>query len=210
MTAVKDYKKEYKDFYSPKLTPGLVEIPEMCFVAVNGQGKPNVPDGEYQKAIEVLYTIQYTIKMSKKGETVPAGYFDYVVPPLESLWWLSDNTSDFKDKSKYQWTAMILLPEFVTKDIFKWACMEAEKKKKISTEKAYLLKYRDGLCIQCLHIGSYNDEPKTLALMDNYIKEQNLKQDVNDKRRHHEIYLLGPTKAEESKMKTILRVPVKK
>lgn len=210
MAEIMDYKKEYKDLYLPKPEPSVIKIPEMVFVAIEGKGNPNEPDGEYKKALEALYGIQYTIKMSKKGTSVPNGYFDYVVPPLEGLWWTLDNKYDLKNKSKFNWISMIRLPEYVNKDVFKWACEEASKKKKINTEKAYLFKYNEGLCVQCMHIGSYDNEPKTLALIDDFIEKNGLVNDINDKRRHHEIYLSDPGKADLSKIKTVLRIPVKK
>jgi len=206
-----DYKNEYKNLYLPKTTPMIVDVPEMQFVAVEGRGNPNDEDGEYQQAIAVLYGIQYTIKMSKKGNFVPAGYFDYVVPPLEGFWWLENNV-DFspEDKSKYCWISLIRLPEFVDDKVFAWACNETAKKKKIDTSKAKLLKITEGLCVQCLHIGSYDDEPKTLKLMNDFISENGLQSDISETRRHHEIYLGDPRKTETSKLKTVLRVPVKK
>ena len=209
MEKVTDYKKEYKDLYLPKTEPSVIKIPEITFVAVDGKGDPNEPDGEYKNALEVLYGVQYTIKMSKKGTAVPNGYFDYVVPPLEGLWWTSDNKFDSKDKSKFNWTSMIRLPEYVNEDVFKWACEEATRKKKMNTEKAYLFKFTEGLCVQCMHIGLYDDEPKTFALMDNFINENNLVKDTGDKKQHHEIYLSDPRKGDPTKAKTILRVQVK-
>ena len=210
MNKVMDYKMEYKDLYLPKTEPSIIKIPEMVFVTVDGKGDPNETDGEYKDALEVIYGIQYTIKMSKKGASVPNGYFDYVVPPLEGLWWTMEKKIDIKNKAKFNWISMIRLPEYVNKDVFKWACEEASKKKKINTEKAYLLKITEGLCVQCMHIGSYDNEPKTLALIDDYINKNNLVNDINDKRRHHEIYLSDPRKVEPSKLKTVLRIPVKK
>ena len=210
MAEVVDYKKENKDLYSPKTVPSVIKIPEIVFLAIDGKGDPNETGGEYKNALEVLNGIQYTIKMSKKGASVPNGYFDYVVPPLEGLWWTLDNKVDFKNKSKFHWVSMIRLPEYVNKDVFKWACEEASKKKKINTEKAYLLKLNEGLCVQCMHIGSYDNEPKTLALIDDFINKNNLLKDINDKRKHHEIYLSDPRKTDPAKMKTVLRIPVKK
>ena len=209
MEKIKDYKKEYKALYLPKTTPTIVEVGTMQFVSVEGRGNPNDEDGEYQKAIEILYGIQYTIKMSKKGNTVPEGYFDYVVPPLEGFWWL-DNSEGFtpENKSKYCWISMIRLPEFVNEQVFEWACKEASKKKKIDTSKAKLLKIKEGLCVQCLHIGSFDDEPKTLKLMNDFIDRNSLRSDLNENRRHHEIYLSDPRKTETSKLKTVLRIPV--
>jgi len=211
MTNIIDYKKEYKDLYLPKNEPMMIDVPEIRFVAVEGRGNPNDENGEYQKAIEVLYSIQYTIKMSKKGSNTPKGYFDYVVPPLEGFWWL-DNDKDFPidDKSKYNWLSVIRLPEFVDDKVFMWACDEASKKKKIDTQKANYLKIKEGLCVQCLHTGPYDDEPKTLKLMNDFIAEYRLKSDISITRRHHEIYLSDPRKTETSKLKTVLRIPVKK
>jgi hypothetical protein len=209
MANVIDYKKEYKDLYLPKTTPMVVDVPEIQFVAVEGKGNPNEEKGEYQKALEVLYGIQYTIKMSKKGSHVPKGYFDYVVPPLESFWWLGGN-EDFSSKSRYNWLALIRLPEFVDEKVFEWACDELSKKKKTDTTKAKFLKIKEGLCVQCLHIDSYDDEPKTLKLMSDFIEANGLESNLTATRRHHEIYLSDPRKTEISKLKTVLRIPVKR
>jgi len=210
MADVVDFKKEYKDLYLPKIEPSIIKIPEMTFVAVEGKGDPNDENGEYQTALGILYGIQYTIKMSKKGMNVPNGYFDYVVPPLEGLWWTLEKKIDLKNKSKFNWISMIRLPEYVNKDVFKWACEEASKKKKVNTEKAYLFKLNEGLCVQCMHIGSFDDEPKTMKLIDNFIENNNFINDVSEKRRHHEIYLSDPRKTETSKLKTVLRIPINK
>jgi len=206
-----DYKKEYKDLYLPKSKPMIINVPEMCFVAVEGKGDPNDKNGEYQKALGILYSIQFTIKMSKMGSNKLPGYFDYVVPPLEGLWWVEGNEWIFiKDKSKYNWISIIRLPEFVNKEIFKWACDEVTKNKNIETKSAKYIKIKEGLCVQCMHIGSYDDEPKTIKSMDDFIKENNLKNDINEKRKHHEIYLSDPRKTEKSKLRTVIRIPVKK
>ena len=211
MANVIDYKKEYKDLYLPKATPVIIDVPEMQFVAVEGKGSPNDETGEYQKALGVLYGIHYTLKMSKMGNQMPKGYFDYVVPPLEGLWWL-DNNEEFslENKSKFCWISLIRLPEFVDEKIFEWACEEASKKKKIDTRNAKYLKIKEGLCVQCMHTGSYDDEPKTLKLMNDFINENGLQNDVNETRRHHEIYLSDPRKTEISKLKTVLRIPVRR
>ena len=209
METVIDYKKEYKDLYLPKTTPMIVDVGEIQFVAVEGKGNPNDEIGEYQKAIEILYGIQYTIKMSKKGNFIPDGYFDYVVPPLEGFWWL-ENGEDFSSKSRYNWISLIRLPEFVDEKVFEWACNEVSKKKKIDAGKAKFLKINEGLCVQCLHIGSYDDEPKTLKLIADFIEENKLQKDVSEARRHHEIYLSNPVKTEVEKLKTVLRIPVRK
>ena len=210
MADIIDYKKEYKALYLPKTVPSIIDVPEIVFAAVDGKGNPNETDGEYKAALEVLYGIQYTIKMSKKRTSVPNGYFDYVVPPLEGLWWTADNKFDMKSKSKFSWVSMIRLPEYVHKDIFKWACDEVSKKKKIDTEKAYLFKLKEGLCVHCMHIGPYENEPITLGLIDEYINRNNLKKDITEKRRHHELYLSDPRKTAPENIKTILRIPVKK
>ena len=183
----------------------------MTFVAIEGKGNPNGKNGEYQKALGVLYSIQYTIKMSKMGNNVPDGYFDYVVPPLEGLWWFENNEKiPPKDKSKYNWVSLIRLPEFVDKNIFKWACNEVINKKNIETKNAKYIKIKEGLCVQCMHIGSYDEEPKTLKLIEGFIEENDLKNDINEKRKHHEIYLSDPRKTEVGKLKTVLRIPVKR
>ena len=211
METIKDYKKEYKNLYQPETTPAVVEVEDMQFVAVEGKGNPNDENGEYQKAIEVLYGIQYTIKMSKKGNFVPDGYFDYVVPPLEGFWWLENNEEYSPEKkSKQQWISVIRLPEFVDEQVFAWACAEASRKKKIDTTKAKLLKIKEGLCVQCLHIGSFDDEPGTLKKINDFIESNGLQSDINETRRHHEIYLSDPRKTEITKLKTVLRIPVKK
>jgi len=205
-----DYKKEYKDLYLPKSKPVIIDVPEMIFVAVEGKGNPNEVDGEYQKAVGLLYGIQYTIKMSKMGNSIPDGYFDYVVPPLEGLWWLENKSeTPHWDKSKYYWLSIIRLPEYVNKKVFEWACKEVSAKKKLDTEKAQYLKIKEGLCVQCMHIGPYDDEPRTLKLMDEFIEKNNLKNDISEVRRHHEIYLSDPRKTDLNKLKTVLRIPVR-
>ena len=206
-----DYKKEYKDLYSPKNIPSIIDVPEMIFLAVEGKGNPNEENGEYQKAIELLYGIQYTIKMSKKGNNIPEGYFDYVVPPLEGLWWLESNEKNWsKDKSKYNWLSIIRLPEYVNKKVFEWACKEVNIKKKLDTDKAKYIKIKEGLCVQCMHTGPFDNELATLKLIDEFIDKNNLENDINETRRHHEIYLSDPRKVDLNKMKTVLRIPVKK
>jgi len=207
----KDYKKEYKDLYLPKTKPMIVDIPEMQFVAIEGKGDPNDKNGEYFKAMQILYSIQFTIKMSKMGNNKLNGYFDYVVPPLEGLWWFDNNEKiSSKNKSKYNWISMIRLPEFVDKNIFKWACDEVLNKKNIETKNAKFLKIKEGLCVQCMHMGSYDDEPKTIDLIEKFIEENNLKNDIAEKRRHHEIYLSDPRKTAIEKLRTVIRIPVKK
>jgi hypothetical protein len=210
MSNAKDYKKDYKDLYLPKSTPTIVNVGEMQFVAIEGKGNPNDENGEYKNALGILYSVQYTIKMSKMGKNVPAGYFDYVVPPLEGFWW-TENSNDFtfNDKSEYCWISLIRLPEFVDKDVFEWACAEVLKKKNIDTSKSNLLTIKEGLCVQCMHIGSYDDETKTMKLMHDFIANNGLQSDINETRHHHEIYLSDPRKTETAKLRTVLRIPVK-
>jgi hypothetical protein len=211
MADITDYKRKYKELYFSKNEPALIEVPETAFAAVEGKGDPNAEQGGYKNAVELLYAIQYTIKMSKKGAYIPEGYFDYVVPPLEGLWWFENNkTIPPEDKSKYRWISMIRLPEFVNEKIFEWACAEVNKKKKITAKNAEYIKIAEGLCVQCMHLGSFGDEPKTIKLIDDFIENNNLTNDINETRRHHEIYLSDPRKIEESKKKTVLRIPVRK
>ncbi|MDR0927829.1 MAG: GyrI-like domain-containing protein [Ignavibacteria bacterium] len=210
MNTIKDYKKEEKNLYLPKTTPTLIDVPEMNFVSVIGKGNPNEEDGEYQKALNIIYSISYTIKMSKNGNETPEGYFDYVVPPLEGLWWL-DGDKEWTAKSDFNWSSLIRLPEFVNENVFEWACNKVRAKKGISTDKAKFIKFKEGMCVQCMHLGSYDDEPRTLKLLDDFIAENDLLNDINEERRHHEIYLSALTKpADSTKMKTVLRIPVKK
>ncbi len=212
-----DYKKQYKDLYLPKESPAQVLIPQMNFIMVDGKGNPNKEGGEYQQAVELLYALSYTIKMSNKNNCAPDGYFEYVVPPLEGLWWLNDEAdADFTQKDKYCWTSMIRQPEFVTKDVFQWACKEVEKKKPLlDVSKARLQVFEEGLCIQAMHIGPYHEEPKTIAKIENYINQNGFSNDIGSilpdgtVRRHHEIYLNDPRKTKPEKIKTILRHPVR-
>lgn len=206
-----DYKKEYREFYLPKSKPGIVDIPEMNFIAVRGQGDPNRPDGEYKAAMGLLYGIAFTVKMSKLGDRRIEGYFDYVVPPLEGFWW-QDGVSgiDYGSKETYQWISLIRLPDFVTKSDFDWAIDEATRKKKLDFSKVEFFTYREGLCVQCMHIGSYDSEPATVALMDEYIKEQGFETDISDQRFHHEIYLSDARKVAPEKRKTVIRQPIRK
>ncbi|MDR2516132.1 MAG: GyrI-like domain-containing protein, partial [Spirochaetaceae bacterium] len=211
MESVKDYKKECRDLYLPKTGPALIDVPELPFAAVEGTGNPNEENGAYQKATELLYGIQYTIKMSKKGNAKIAGYFDYVVPPLEGLWWFHNNEKVMpRDKSGFVWISLIRLPEFAGEAVFAWACEEAAKKKHIETRRAKYLKIREGLCVQCMHLGPYDGESETIKRIDTFITEHGLVNDISETRHHHEIYLSDPRKTEPSKMKTVLRIPVKR
>jgi len=206
-----DYKKEYKEFYLPKNKPGFVNIPAMNYIAVRGKGNPNDEGGAYQQAITLLYAIAYTIKMSYKGEHKIEGFFEYVVPPLEGFWWQDDTRGmDYNRKDDLNWISVIRLPEFVTQEEFTWAAAEATRKKKIDCSQAEFLTVEEGLCVQIMHIGPFDDEPATVALMDNYLKEQGYVNDFSSIRLHHEIYLSDKRKVEPAKWKTVIRHPVKK
>ena len=185
-----DYKKEYKEFYMPKTEPTIVTIPKMNYIAVRGQGDPNDEEGDYKAAIGLLYAIAYTIKMSKKGDHQIYGYFDYVVPPLEGFWWQNGvDGIDYAHKEIFQWISVIRIPDFVTEDDFRWAVDEATEKKKQDFSKVEFLIVEEGLCVQCMHIGSYDDEPATVAMMHEFMEQQGYELDISDKRLHHEIYL---------------------
>lgn len=206
-----DYKKEYKEFYMPKNKPAIVKVPQMNFVAVRGQGDPNKEGGEYKQSIGMLYGIAFTIKMSKMGSRRIEGYFDYVVPPLEGLWWQDGIIGiDYNHKEKFEWISMIRLPDFVTKEDFDWAIEEATKKKKADFSKVEFFTYDEGLCVQCMHIGAYDDEPATIELMQKYMEEQGYVLDITDKRFHHEIYLSDARKVAPERQKTVIRHPVVK
>ena len=204
-----DYKKEYKALYLPKEMPSIVEVPSMQYAAVRGHGDPNEP--EYGRAVAVLYGISYTIKMSYKGSRKVDGFFEYVVPPLEGFWWMDGGAPgvDYRNKSGFNWISIIRVPEFVTEEVFAWAKEEAQRKKGIDTSLAELITVSEGLCVQCLHIGSYNEEPATVAKMDRYLLEQGYENDISDLRRHHEIYLSDPRKVSPERMKTVIRHPVR-
>lgn len=206
-----DYKKEYKEFYMPKNKPSIVTVPPMHYIAVRGQGDPNAEGGAYKRAIELLYGVAYTIKMSKKGSRQIEGYFDYVVPPLEGFWWQDGVCGvDYAHKEAFQWISVIRLPDFVTKADFDWAIQEAARKKKTDFSKVEWLAYDEGLCVQCMHIGAYDNEPATVALMHAYMEQQGYVLDITGKRRHHEIYLSDARKVAPEKLKTVIRHPIRK
>ena len=206
-----DYKKEYKEFYLPKNKPSIVNLPKMNYIAVRGKGDPNIEDGEYKQSIPLLYGIAFTIKMSKKTDYQIEGYFDYVVPPLEGLWWQDGVKGvDYSRKEAFNFISMIRLPDFVTEKDFTWAVNQATIKKKMDFSKVDFFTYEEGLCVQCMHIGPYDNEPETVALMHNYIKEEGYELDINDKRLHHEIYLSDPRKVDREKIKTVVRHPIRK
>lgn len=206
-----DFKKEYKEFYLPKNKPQILTVPPMNYIAVRGKGDPNEEGGEYKAAIGVLYAIAYTIKMSKMGDHRIQGYFDYVVPPLEGFWWQDGVEGfDYSDKSTFQWISMIRLPDFVTKEEFNWAVAEATKKKKLDCSAAEFLTVDEGTCVQIMHLGAYDDEPETVAIMDAYLEEMGYENDFSESRRHHEIYLSDVRKVPPERWKTVIRHPVRK
>ena len=206
-----DFKKEYKEFYMPKNRPSIVTVPAMNFIAVRGKGNPNQEDGDYKKAIGLLYGIAFTIKMSKVGDHSIDGYFDYVVPPLEGFWWQNGIVGvDYTRKEEFNWISVIRLPDFVTKVDFDWAVEEATRKKKTDFSKTEFWTYDEGLCVQCMHLGAYDDEPATVELMHHFMDEQGYVLDISDRRMHHEIYLSDARKATPEKLKTVVRHPIKR
>jgi len=206
-----DYKREYREFYLPPAAPQLVDVPTMRFAAVRGEGDPNEPDGAYQRAIAVLYAVAYTVKMSKLGDHRIDGYFDFVVPPLEGFWRQGDGHGiDYARKADFRWIALLRLPEFVTAAEFAWAVQEAAHKKGLDCSPAELLTYDEGLCVQCMHVGSYDDEPATLRRMEDFAAAEGCEIDITAERHHHEIYRSDPRRVAPEKRKTVLRLPVKR
>lgn len=206
-----DFKKEYKEFYSPKNKPEIVNVPPANYIAVRGVGNPNEEGGAYQKAIGILYAIAYTLKMSYKTDYKIEGFFEYVVPPLEGFWW-QDNVDgiDYSNKSTFNWMSVIRLPDFVSKEDFEWAVEAATKKKKIDCSSAEFLTVDEGLCVQIMHQGPFDDEPATVAIMDEYIKANGYVNDFTDKRLHHEIYMSDARKVPSEKWRTVIRHPIRK
>lgn len=205
-----DYKKEYKEFYLPENEPAIIEVPEMSFVAVRGEGNPNEEAGEYKTALSILYAVAFSVKMSYKTDERIEGYFEYVVPPLEGFWWQDGIAGvDYEHKESYRWISLIRLPEFVTENVFGNVVKAAEKKKKIDLSKAEYFTYKEGLCVQCMHSGSYDNEPATVALMEKYAAENGYITDINEQRFHHEIYLSDARRCAPDKLRTVIRHPVK-
>ena len=208
-----DFKKEYKEFYMPPKKPTIVTVPPINYIAVRGQGDPNAEDGEYKQAIGLLYGIAFTIKMSKKGDRRIEGYYDYVVPPLEGLWQQNgspDGSFDYSRKDDLSWISMIRLPDFITEADVQWAIAEVQRKKQLDCSGVEFFTYDEGLCVQVMHIGSYDSEPETIAQMTTYLTEQGCIADHSETRMHHEIYLSDPRKAAPEKLKTVIRIPVKR
>ena len=205
-----DFKKEYKEFYMSKSVPEIVTVPKANYIAVRGMGDPNQEGGAYQSAVSILYAVAYTLKMSYKTDYRIEGFFEYIVPPLEGFWWQEGvDGIDYGDKSTFHWISVIRLPEFVTKKDFDWAVEEAARKKKLDCSLAEFLTIEEGLCVQIMHIGPFDHEPSTVALMDQYIAENGYANDMNETRLHHEIYLSDARKAAPEKWKTIIRHPIR-
>ncbi len=206
-----DYKKEYKEFYMPKNRPSIVNIPKMNYLAIRGKGDPNEEEGDYKNTIGLLYGVAYTIKMSYKNNYKIEGFFQYVVPPLEGFWWQDGiKGMDYERKEELNFISLIRLPDFVSEKDFKWAIEEATKKKQQDYSRVEFFTYDEGLCVQCMHLGAYDDEPATVDLMHQYMKENGYELDITDQRYHHEIYLSDPRKCDVNKLKTVIRHPIKK
>ena len=223
-----DFKKEYKEFYMPKNKPEIVKIPSMNYVAVRGKGNPNVEGGDYQHAISILYAVAYTLKMSYKTDYKIEGFFEYVVPPLEGFWWQGEQHPvdaemrtdragrrenikgiDYSNKDTFNWISVIRLPDFITEKDFAWAVQTATEKKKIDCSLAEFLTIDEGLCVQIMHQGSFDSEPATVALLEDYLKEQGYENDINEQRLHHEIYMSDARKVAPEKWKTVIRLILK-
>ena len=206
-----DFKKEYKELYKPKDKPSIINVEKANFIAVRGVGDPNSENSEYKQSISLLYPIAYAIKMSKKGDYKIDGYFDFVVPPLEGFWWQEGIKGvDYANKDSFNFISLIRMPDFVTKEVFEWAIEETTRKKKKDFSKVEFFTYDEGLCVQCMHIGSYNDEPITVEAMHEYMIEQGYELDITDERFHHEVYISDVRKTSPEKLKTVLRHPIKK
>lgn len=206
-----DFKKEEKNLYQPGKKPAVIDVPAMNYLAVRGHGDPNEEGGDFQQAIAILYAVAYTIKMSKKGPHKIPGYFDFVVPPLEGYWWQDGVKGvDYQHKATFNFIAMIRMPDFVDRSVFDWAVTTASKKKDLNFSRLEFLPQHEGLCVQALHVGPYDDEPATVEKMHLFVKKEGLLVDINDQRHHHEIYLSDPRRAKPAKMKTVIRIPVKK
>lgn len=206
-----DFKKVYKQFYMPKKIPAIIDVPTFNYIAIEGKGNPNEQDGEYQEALQLLYAIVFTIKMSKMGKHKLDDYYEYVMPPLEGLWWMPGKEGiDYQNKQDFHFVSMIAQPDFVDEEVFVWACEEVEKKKGLDTSKAKFISMNEGCCVTCMHLGSYDDEPATLDQMHKFADEMGYEFDLSDERRHHEIYLSDPRKGNPEKLKTVIRVPIRR
>jgi len=206
-----DFKKEYKEFYMPQGRPQIVNVPRASYIAVRGSGNPNEENGAYQKAIGVLYAVAYTLKMSYKSDYHIQGFFEYVVPPLEGFWW-QDNVDgvDYSDKSAFHWISVLRLPDFVTRADFDWAVKRAAEKKKLDCSAAEFLTIDEGLCVQIMHLGPFDEEPRSVARMNAFLEENGYENDLSKTRLHHEIYMSDARRTAPEKWKTVIRHPIKK
>lgn len=206
-----DFKKEYKAFYMPPNKPELIDVPLMNYLAVRGKGDPNQPEGEYHQAVSALYAVAFTLKMSYRGSRQIAGFYDYVVPPLEGFWWQEGADGfDYRHKELFQWLSVIRLPDFITAEDVQWAVAEASRKKAMDCGKVAFTPLCEGLCVQMTHLGPFDDEPASVRRMDAYIEEMGYQNDFSDQRLHHEIYLSDARRVEPARWKTVIRHPVKK
>lgn len=206
-----DFKKEYKEFYLPKNKPEIINVPKANYIAVRGKGNPNDPDGDYQKALNVLYSVAYTLKMSYKSDYRIEGFYDYVVPPLEGFWWQDGIEGvDYSSKETFNWISVIRLPDFILEKDLDWAVRTATVKKKVDCSKAEFLTVDEGLCVQIMHLGSYDDEPASVEMMNSYLEDNGYVNDLSDTRLHHEIYLSDARKVSPDKLKTVIRHPIRK
>lgn len=206
-----DFKKEYKEFYLPPNKPAIVEVPAANYIALRGKGDPNEEGGAYQQAISVLYSVAYTLKMSYKGSHKIEGFYEYVVPPLEGFWRQEGTQGvDYTNKAAFSWISVIRLPDFVKKEDLDWAVAEAARKKKLDCSAAEFLTIHEGLCVQMMHLGPFDDEPASVALMDAFLAEQGYENDFSDHRLHHEIYLSDARKVPPEKWKTVIRHPIRR
>lgn len=205
-----DYKKEQKEFYQPKSKPEIITIPKVKFIALNGKGNPNDPDGEYSKSIKLLYGVAYTLRMSYKTDYKIEGFFQYVVPPLEGFWWIEGlKGMDYTRKDDFSFISLIRVPDFISKEHVDWAINQVSQKKKMDYSSVYYMTYDEGLVVQCMHIGPYDDEPRTVNEMTKFVYDNGYEHDFSN-RHHHEIYIGDPRKARPEKLKTIIRHPIKK
>lgn len=204
-----DFKKEYKEYYQPKNKPEIINISNMNFIAVNGKGNPNDADGEYSKSITLLYGVAYTLKMSYKTDYKIEGFFQYAVPPLEGFWWIEGlRGMDYKRKDDFSFISLIRIPDFISKEDVDWAIEQVSQKKNMDYSSVYYMTYDEGLVVQCMHIGPYDDEPRTVNEMTKFVHDNGYEHDFSS-RYHHEIYIGDPRKANPEKLKTVIRHPVK-
>ena len=209
--AVFDFKKEYRDLYQPGMSPSILTVPPMQFIAVRGEGDPNEPGSAYQAALNLLYGVAYTLKMSYKTEYRIDGYYQYAVPPLEGFWYQEGVEGvDFSRKDRFRWLSVIRLPDFVREKDFRWAVETAERKKKLDYAAVGMLTIDEGLCVQCMHVGPYDTEPDTVEKMHSFCAEHGYAPDFSGERRHHEIYLGNPRRGDPQKLKTVIRHPVRR